>query len=268
MEVAVKMEAFSPDGEEETVDAWYVISLDCFSMVCRDARTHKAYSVNPLVVGTVEEQALYCMGKNAQNRRKILALQSLSRVPPSSEEAEELHHTFLKYGRVDQPYSLQSDQMWMGDTKLEITMTMFPQERNVHQKVFGGYLMRLATELGFSNACLFTKSRVSFHSLDSISFRKPVNIGSILRLKSQVLNTSCMGELPVKIHIRVQANVIDMKTGLEDSTNDFRFTFAVIDDESERHETPKVVPRTYQEAMLWLEGKRTLEIGRQIRAST
>ena len=32
-------------------------------MVCRDARTHKARSVNPLVIKTTEEQALYSMGK-------------------------------------------------------------------------------------------------------------------------------------------------------------------------------------------------------------
>ncbi|KAG6374028.1 HotDog domain-containing protein [Boletus reticuloceps] len=140
MEVAVKMEALDLDGEEET------LMLGRFSMVCRDARTHKARPVNPLVVQTTEEQALHSMGKSqsqpfleelycvltrptqdAQNRRKSLALQSLSRVPPSSEEAAELHQTFLNYGQ-DAP-GLQSDRVWMGDTKLEKTMLMFPQER-------------------------------------------------------------------------------------------------------------------------------------------
>lgn len=66
--------------------------------------------------------------EDAQNRRRSLALQSLSRVPPSSEEAAELHQTFLKYGQED-TLSLQSDNVWMGDTKLEKTMLMFPQER-------------------------------------------------------------------------------------------------------------------------------------------
>lgn len=42
--------------------------------------------------------------------------------------------------------------MWMADTKLETMMLVFPQEHNVHLKIFGGYLMRLAHELGFAHA--------------------------------------------------------------------------------------------------------------------
>ena len=78
---------------------------------------------------------------------------------------------------------------------------------SVHQKIFGGFLMRLAYELGFTTARLFTRqyaklsnlyqcfcSRscrrpVTFLSLDKISFAKPVPIGSILRLKSEILYT-------------------------------------------------------------------------------
>ncbi|KAH7882156.1 thioesterase thiol ester dehydrase-isomerase [Phlebopus sp. FC_14] len=255
MEVAVKMEALDVDGEEET------LMLGRFSMVCRDARTHQAYPVNPLVISTPEEQALYSMGESSKERRQSLALQSLSRVPPSSAEAAELHSTFLKYGQEDDSLSY-GDRAWMGDTKLEKTMLMFPQERNVHQKVFGGYLMRLAYELGFANSCLFTRSHVQFLSLDGISFTQPVPIGSILRLESQVLHTSPPEEQPAAVHVRVQANVVDVQTGHEETTNDFRFTWC-------RHDgnpiTRKVVPRTYQEAMLWLEGKRALEMGAEIR---
>ncbi|KAF9219366.1 Thioesterase/thiol ester dehydrase-isomerase [Gyrodon lividus] len=255
MEVAVKMEALGPDGKEET------LMLGRFSMVCRDAHTHKAHPVNSLVIETLEERALYSMGKEAQNRRRSLALQSLSRVPPSLEEAADLHQTFLKYGQEGGGgHVLESDRVWIGDTKLEKTMLMFPQERNVHQKVFGGYLMRLAYELGFANSCLFTRSHVRFLSLDGISFRKPVNIGSILRLESQILNASPPGELPAAVHVRVQANIVDVKTGQEETTNDFRFTWA----KDTGHAIPRIVPRTYQEAMLWLEGKRALEMGAQI----
>ncbi|KIJ60477.1 hypothetical protein HYDPIDRAFT_139201 [Hydnomerulius pinastri MD-312] len=264
MEVAVKMEALGSDGKEET------LMLGRFTMVCRDARTHKAHPVNPLVIKTQEEHALYSMGENAQTRRKSLALQSLSRVPPSSAEAAELHNTFLKYGQEDDSAEVGAgDRVWMGDTKLEKTMLMFPQERNVHQKVFGGYLMRLAYELAFANASLFTRTHVTFQSLDGISFRQPVPIGSILRLESQVLNASVVGQVPGEVHVRVQANVVDVQTGHEETTNDFRFTWAKDPDSAGRPGvlTRKIVPRTYQEAMLWLEGKRALEMGAQIRRS-
>lgn len=72
--------------------------------------------------------ALTRPAQDAQNRRRSLTLQSLSRVPPNSEEAAELHQTFLNYGQED-TFGLQSDNVWMGNTKLEKTMLMFPQER-------------------------------------------------------------------------------------------------------------------------------------------
>lgn len=100
-----------------------------------------------------------------KNRRQLHALRSLSRVPPSLSEAEDLHSFHLKYGRETPDDG--TERVWMGDTTSEKTMLMFPQERkyvpplldkhpspfsyllapSVHQKVFGGYLMRLAYEV-------------------------------------------------------------------------------------------------------------------------
>ncbi|KAH7921130.1 Thioesterase/thiol ester dehydrase-isomerase [Leucogyrophana mollusca] len=256
MEVAVKMEALDATGQ-----AAQTLLLGRFSMVCRDAQTHRAHPVNQLIISTPEEQALYSMGESSKNRRRSLALRSLSRVPPSSAEAADLHSFYLQYGREDD-LAPKEERVWMGDTHLEKTMLMFPQERNVHQKVFGGYLMRLAYELGFANASLLTRSHVQFLSLDGISFAKPVPIGSILRLTSQILHTSPPGEYPAGVHVGVQANVVDVRTGHEETTNDFRFTWCRDDGAAIAR---KVAPKTYQEAMLWLEGKRALEMGSQIR---
>ncbi|KAF9446546.1 Thioesterase/thiol ester dehydrase-isomerase [Macrolepiota fuliginosa MF-IS2] len=257
MEVAVKMETIGKGLPEETV------LIGRFSMVCRDANTHRAKPVNPLIISVPEEQALYSLGEDMKDRRQALALRSLSRVPPSSAEAEELHSFYLKYGRDDQPND-GAERVWMGSTITEKTMLMFPQERNVHQKIFGGYLMRLAYELGFTNSSMFTRGPMRFLSLDSISFARPVPIGSILRLTSQILHTTPSPTYPTIVHVGVKANVVDVTTGSEQTTNDFRFTWA--QEHGKGSPIPrKVVPKTYQEAMLWLEGKRALEIGAEIR---
>lgn len=82
-------------------------------------------------------------------------------------------------------------------------------------------------------------------------------------------------------HVGVQANVVDVATGKEQTTNDFRFTWCR--DHGDLL-SRKVVPRTYKgmlccmchkdcqlivaqttEAMLWLEGKRALQMGAEIR---
>jgi acyl-coenzyme A thioesterase 9 len=83
-------------------------------------------------------------------------------------------------------------------------------------------------------------------------------------------------------HVFVNANVIDVKSGAELSTNDFRFTWC--DKDGEQLER-MVVPRTYAggrpviitfllllkvalyciDAMSWIEGKRAVEMGEKIR---
>lgn len=252
MEVAVKMEAMNMDQEPETV------MLGRFSMVCRDARTQRARKINSLVISTPEERSLFHMGEAAKNRRRESIAQSLERVPPNKIEAAELHAYELKYGQED----ADREKLWMGDTQLEKTMLMFPQERNVHSKVFGGYLMRLAYELGFSNASLFTRSHVTFLSLDRISFARPVPIGCILRLTSQIIYSTPPEAGEGAVHVAVQAYVVDVSTGKEEMTNDFRFTWRRDDG---KPASRRVVPRTYKEAMLWLEGKRALELGAKIR---
>ncbi|KAJ6619015.1 Thioesterase/thiol ester dehydrase-isomerase [Mycena sp. CBHHK59/15] len=239
MEVAVKMETIGMGMEEETV------LLGRFSMVCRDAHSHRARNVHPLIISTPEEQALYSMGEETST---ITRPRSLSHVPPSSSEAEALHSFYLKYGQdtKDPTYSISTgdERVWMGDTKLEKCMLMFPQERNVHQKIFGGYLISLNSshsfQLGFSNSILFMRGgHIRFLSLDGISFAQP--------------------------HVGVTANVVDVQTGHERTTNEFRFTWCRDDDVTIPTAKRKVVPKTYQEAMLWLEGKRALEMGDEIR---
>lgn len=256
MEVAVQMEALDKDGHEETV------LLGRFSMVCRDAYTHKAHPVHPLVVNTPEERALFAMGEAHKNRRQSMASRSLDRVPPSSAEAQVLHQFYLKYGKDDNGNLGESERVWMGDTRLEKCMLMFPQERNVHQKVFGGYLMRLAYELAFTNARLFTREHVRFLSLDGICFARPVPIGSVLRLTSHIVHSTSSQQFPTLVHALVQANVVDVKTGSEQTTNDFRFTWCREEGAPLKRQ---VVPKTYQEAMYWLDAKRALEMGAEIR---
>ncbi|PPQ64908.1 hypothetical protein CVT24_008248, partial [Panaeolus cyanescens] len=222
MEVAVKMEAFGNGRPEETV------MLGRFSMVCRDAHTHRARKVNPLVCTTPEEKSLYQLGELVKQRRQEIAQISLSRVPPSSAEAAELHAMHIKYGQhimENLKPDTGKDHAWMGDTILEKNLLMFPQERNVHQKVFGGYLMRLAHELGYTSASMFTRGHVKFLSLDGIAFKRPVPIGSILRLRSQILYTTSTPDYPIIVHVGVRASVVDVKTGSEEVTNHFRFTW-------------------------------------------
>jgi len=76
-----------------------------------------------------------------ERRQKRLA-EALDRVPPSSDEATLLHNMHLKYRSDVLPmHSVDGiEPVPIRDTRMENTLMMYPQERNVHSKVFGGSL--------------------------------------------------------------------------------------------------------------------------------
>jgi len=111
--------------------------------------------------------------------------------------------------------------------------------------------MRLAYELAFCNASVFIKYRPLFLALDEISFRKPVPIGTFLALDSQIVFAE--GGDHHSFQVMVKADVLDIQAGTRETTNTFWFTFT---DPKKGQGAPKVMPRTYAESMLYLEGKR------------
>lgn len=124
-----------------------------------------------------------------------------------------------------------------------------------------------------------------FQSLDQITFLLPVPIGAVLHLTSKVVKTTrphAGKDGEAKVHIQVVAEVEEVETGvsaahhdslphliysaltpqLRRETNTFYFTMAK-DDPAPIGRT--VVPRTYNEAMTYLEAQRRLAHGAETR---
>ncbi|CAG8441431.1 17095_t:CDS:2 [Dentiscutata heterogama] len=147
----------------------------------------------------------------------------------------------------------------MDNTTMESVTLMTPQNRNVHGYIFGGYLMLLAYELAFSTACVFLRSRPIFLALDEISFRKSVPIGSILNMSSQIV---CSPGPPHKsFQIAVTADVIDIENEKRETTNVFHFTFT----SNNLDDVRRVMPKTYDEALKYIEGRRRRNVGLKLR---
>ena|SRR5690554_1365765 len=117
--------------------------------------------------------------------------------------------------------------------------------------------MRLAYELAFCNASVFISSRPTFLALDEISFRKPVPIGTFLALDSQIAYAEGNGHH--SFQVMVKADVLDVKKGTRETTNTFWFTFT-----NPIKGAPRIMPRTYAESMMYLEGKRRRMVGAQL----
>jgi acyl-coenzyme A thioesterase 9 len=78
--------------------------------------------------------------------------------------------------------------------------------------------MRLAYELAYSNALIFAKANIILKSLDEVTFRKPVPIGCLLNLTSQVVYSSSK-----VFQVSVVAEVLDSVEGTRETTNVFEY---------------------------------------------
>uniref|UniRef100_A0A669EFY9 Acyl-CoA thioesterase 9, tandem duplicate 1 n=1 Tax=Oreochromis niloticus TaxID=8128 RepID=A0A669EFY9_ORENI len=205
--------------------------------------------VNPLKPEGPEEERLFQEGEANKSRRVELSTASLLKVAPTQEERTVVHGLFLNTLDTNtvsfRSRVLPPSSVWMEDAKLKGLEICHPQERNIFNRIFGGFLMRKAYELGWANACSYGGCRPSLVAVDDILFQKPVEIGSLLMLSSQVCYTQ-----GTYIQVRVHSEVFDPLTRQHNTTNIFHFTFT-----SDR-DVPNIMPKTYGESMLYLDGKR------------
>ena len=266
LEVLILMDT-CPDGAPEKEDFGYEASFTHarqpnskrilsakFTMVAMDFATNKPTKVPGLQLLTEEDNLLYELGAQSKLQKKTALEASPSRKAPRHDEMILIHDLFLESSALKKT-QIPNSIVWMKDTTQQSLVVCMPQERNLNNKMFGGYLMRLAYELAHATGILFCKSTIGFVALDDISFKHPVNIGSILSLKSEVVYSD--GGATKMFQVSVIADVID-PNGDQKTTNTFHFTFRAKN--LKKNETlPKVMPQTYAESMRYIEGKRRKE---------
>ncbi|CAG8543604.1 4356_t:CDS:2 [Dentiscutata erythropus] len=208
-----------------------------FTMVARDPFTRKSAQVNSLQLEDDHQKRLFHLGEEQRARSKVESASSLNKVPPTEEEKELIHELFLEHKNCAEK---QNNFVWMDNTTMESVTLMTPQ-------------------LAFSTACVFLRSRPIFLALDEISFRKSVPIGSILKMSSQIV---CSPGPPHKrFQIAVTADVIDIENEKRETTNVFHFTFT----SNNLVDARRVIPKTYDEALKYIEGRRRRNVGLKLR---
>ncbi|KAJ3224426.1 Acyl-coenzyme A thioesterase 9, mitochondrial [Chytriomyces hyalinus] len=283
MEVSIHMETILPDSgiSAEDMDDKYMRSklpqdklsgesiLDAkFIMVARDPSTGKAAKVPQLKLDTNQERKLFLQGTEHKARKQFACETALSIRPPSTEEMSLVHSLYLNYRQYEEKKGGENSVdsatplipkpahiEWMRDTRLQNIHLTFPQDRNLHQKIFGGHLMRLAYELGYAVGTMFAQTPLKFMSLDDISFRRPVEIGAILDLSGQVVFTRDRDMV-----VKVVANVVEPVSNRRELSNEFWFTFKSVPKRDNCESLPRqIMPKSYNDCMLYLEGKRRFE---------
>lgn len=223
-----------------------------FIMVARSHDGKQPFPINTLQVddGNAQEKAIIKSGHNAAQQRK--ARKATKQEPPSAEESQLLHSIFL--AKSAQPYRP------IKDTQMKTVRVCHPQERNLHDLVFGGILMREAFELAFATCAVYCRGRPLFLAIDELAFVHPVPIGSILEFTSSIVYTTTEPtEKSILMHVQVIADVVNVETQSRVTTNTFHLTFKhLTTDDDHVPLVPPVLPDTYEEGVLYIEGRRRI----------
>lgn len=222
MEVGIRVEQ-----EDNHIASCY------FTMVARDC------SLPPLEVTDALEQRRH---ERAIKRRKHWrdAEESLLQ-PPSREEFEML---LRLHTEQEQPLF---DGLRVRDLMASSWETVYPEQENVPQKIFGGYLIHRAFQLAAIHAEHLVEGRAVVVSVNRINFKQPVRIGDKLRFVSRIVYT---GRTSIAVDTKIER--ISRDKMVRDVTNDCIFTFVHVDEHLRPKPVPRVFPASYDEDARYL----------------
>lgn len=145
-----------------------------FTFVARDSQTGKSAPVNQIKPETEKEKLLWEAAdkRNKMRRNK----RGQHKIDAGDKEASRLN-ALLAEGRVfcDLPALADRDSILIRDTCLHNSFICQPQQRNIHGRIFGGFLMRRAFELAFSTTYAFAGVAPHFLEVDHVDFVRPVS---------------------------------------------------------------------------------------------
>lgn len=249
-----------------------------FTYVARDPTTNKAVTVNKLQpVRSIEKEFFNYRQKLIDNRAKSSSSSSLD----ENQNKRELHiNRLIDAGCVlrDMPALANASQrnthinnaILMQSTTLENILVCQPQNVNTAGKVFGGFIMHKAYDLAIASCYLFAGKYPIFLESDRIAFKRPVNVGDLLRLRSRVIYThhprrpDSSEEISndhQKVVVEVSCQIVKPEEAQSFVSNTFLFTFAVINDDVKKssHQLKRVLPVTREEAVVYLLGEKSVE---------
>ncbi|KDP35138.1 hypothetical protein JCGZ_10672 [Jatropha curcas] len=224
-----------------------------FTFVSRDPKTGKSAPVNRISPETEEEKLLWEEAEERNKTRK--KMREENKMDAENKDKERLH-ALLAEGRVfcDMPALADRDSILIKYTCHRNSLICQPQQRNIHGRIFGGFLMRKAFELAFSTAYAFAGAAPRFLEVDHVDFVKPVDVGNFLRLNSCVLYTELDDPTKPMINVEVVAHVTRPELRSSEVSNKFYFTFTVRPEAIEDGlRIRNVVPATEEEARRVLE---------------
>lgn len=249
----IRMQCISAGSDQAWLEAYV-------TFVTLDPHTKKPMKIPAIVPTTDDERKAFQAGVARANAKKMRRKQKHTVADTTDIEQQaalllERAGPLLTMPSLADPHSIL-----LSHTAMQNAMIAQPQAQNLHHRVFGGFLMRRAFELAFSNAYLFGGTRPVFLEVDEVSFASPVDVGDLLVFHSRVLytepgnsnystestsqSTNANAIATTLLHIEVEAWVTVPEQVSARMSNQFYFTFAVHNEKAVR----TVLPANLDEA--------------------
>jgi acyl-coenzyme A thioesterase 9 len=222
-----------------------------FTYVARNKETGKAAKVIALDMEgeeTSDYERAFFTEREAQAvlRKKIRTGEATPE--KSLELTNELRWKMLEKGKsmTNMPaLHAHNNSVLQQTTALENSFICEPQKSNTGGRVFGGFLINKAYMLAQANAYLFSGMQGTLTLVDKITFRRPVEISDLIRLRSRCTYSS--NETPRRMVVQVTCDVVHPEHGTSFQSNNFTFVFTCSDD-AERINRKMIVPLNRLEA--------------------
>ena len=217
-----------------------------FTMVARSWKDGEEFSVALPPLEYLDENEQRRAQKAVSSREEYKQQQALLSEPPSREE-------FMMLASLHQA---QEEPGFFGLTAKKLVTDawerMYPEQENVPQKIFGGYLVRRAYELSSICSELVAPDRVIVAAVNRINFFHPVRLGDKLHYTSRIVYTS--GSF-----VCVEANIerISRDRSTKALSNSCLFTFVNVDNDLNHLPVPAIYPATYAEDARYLAAHRS-----------
>jgi acyl-coenzyme A thioesterase 9 len=218
-----------------------------FTMVARSGLGEEAVSVVLPPMDFTDETEQRRFDKALARREEYKQSQAALLEPPSRDEYRQL--TALH--RAQEEPGFQGHLA--GRLVTDAWERMYPEQENVPQTIFGGYLIRRAYELSAICSELVAPGRSIIAAVNRINFMHPVRMGDKLHFTSRVVYTS--GSF-----VCVEAGIerISRDRTSKALSNSCLFTFVHVDKELNHCPVPQIYPTTYAEDARYLAALRSL----------
>ncbi|OON69502.1 acyl-CoA thioesterase [Hymenobacter sp. CRA2] len=134
----------------------------------------------------------------------------------------------------------------VSESFVRMTELVLPNDTNTLNNLMGGRMMHLMDVAAAISAQRHSNRIVVTASVDNVSFREGIKLGSVVTLEAQVTRSFSSS---MEVHIDVWAE--DIPSGTKIKSNEAFFTFVAVDQSGRPIDVPEAVPETAAESRLY-----------------